>query len=343
MSLLAVQTDAAINSGNSGGPVLNKAGHCIGIAFQSLTGDTQSIGYVIPTSVVRHFLEDVVRNGRYTGFPSLNIGWQELDSSAALKRAYKLDPHQKGILVRSVAQETGEAKVLQVDDVILKIGGVEVGADGSVPFRHGERVDFKHLITQRFVGDVVNLDILRAGEQATVSVELQEFRHLIPPHNRERKPSYLLVGGLVFTACSDPYLVQRYGSLSNAPVRLMAKTFYGIKDRLDHQTVVLSNVLACSATMGYDSTPGIRDSAVKAFNGEAVWSLVGLAKAVRATKEPFLRFDMEAGSKVIIMDAEVARECTDQVGVRVMHVCIDGRMWFCMARVDDVAPGVRRS
>ncbi len=40
---------------------MNARGQCIGVAFQSLTGDTQSIGYVIPTSVVRHFMNDYTR------------------------------------------------------------------------------------------------------------------------------------------------------------------------------------------------------------------------------------------------------------------------------------------
>lgn len=309
----SVQTDSAINSGNSGGPVLDKRGHCIGIAFQSLTGDAQSVGYVIPTSVVRHFIDDVERNGRYTGFPALNISWQELDSSVALKRAYGLHPHQKGILVRYVAKESSESEALQVDDVIMKIGGVEVGADGSVPFRHGERVNFKYLITNHFVGDDVELDILRRGKEHSVKVKLSEFRHLIPPHLQERKASYLLVGGLVFTACNDPYLIQRYGGLSNSPVRLMAKTYFGIRERRDHESVVLSNILACSATMGYDSTPGIRDSTVISFNGEKVWSLLQLAKMVRECKEEFMRFDMESGNKVIIMETKSARNCTEQV------------------------------
>lgn len=58
-------------------------GRCVGIAFQSLTGDAQLIGYVIPACVVRHFLEDVARHGRYTGFPSLNIGERPLHAACA--------------------------------------------------------------------------------------------------------------------------------------------------------------------------------------------------------------------------------------------------------------------
>lgn len=63
-----VQIDAAINSGNSGGPAFNDKGNCVGIAFQSLKHeDAENIGYVIPTPVIMHFIQDYEKNGAYTG------------------------------------------------------------------------------------------------------------------------------------------------------------------------------------------------------------------------------------------------------------------------------------
>ncbi|MHC4297576.1 MAG: S1C family serine protease, partial [Planctomycetota bacterium] len=64
---LAIQTDAAINPGNSGGPVIQD-GKVVGVAFQGLTG-AENIGYMIPTTVIRHFLEDV-EDGKYDAFGS---------------------------------------------------------------------------------------------------------------------------------------------------------------------------------------------------------------------------------------------------------------------------------
>nr|ACN34848.1 unknown [Zea mays] len=59
IELLGLQIDAAINSGNSGGPAFNDRGKCVGIAFQSLKHeDAENIGYVIPTPVITHFIED---------------------------------------------------------------------------------------------------------------------------------------------------------------------------------------------------------------------------------------------------------------------------------------------
>ncbi|CAL9023850.1 unnamed protein product [Prunus brigantina] len=71
--LLGIQIDAAINPGNSGGPAFNDQGECIGVAFQRhffsvyRSEEAENIGYVIPATVVSHFLDDYEWNGKYTG------------------------------------------------------------------------------------------------------------------------------------------------------------------------------------------------------------------------------------------------------------------------------------
>ncbi len=55
----------------------------VGIAFQSYAGsDAENIGYVIPTPVINHFLDDYERNGTFTGFPALGVQWQRMESAA---------------------------------------------------------------------------------------------------------------------------------------------------------------------------------------------------------------------------------------------------------------------
>lgn len=79
--LLGIQIDAAINSGNSGGPSFNENGECVGIAFQSLKHeDAENIGYIIPTPVIEHFIRDYDVHGQYTGFPCLGVEWQKLEN-----------------------------------------------------------------------------------------------------------------------------------------------------------------------------------------------------------------------------------------------------------------------
>ena len=77
--LLGLQIDAAINSGNSGGPVTSSEGWYVGVGFQSLKhDDAENIGYVIPTPVISHFVRDYELNGKYTGFPALGCDFQKI-------------------------------------------------------------------------------------------------------------------------------------------------------------------------------------------------------------------------------------------------------------------------
>lgn len=123
--LLGIQIDAAINSGNSGGPAFNESGECIGIAFQSMagSGDAENIGYVIPSTIVNHFLTDFKANSRYTGFPALGICWQPMESPD-LRKSLGLATDEKGVLIRRVARAGAASGKLLGQDVILSVDGV---------------------------------------------------------------------------------------------------------------------------------------------------------------------------------------------------------------------------
>ncbi|PFH37793.1 hypothetical protein BESB_001350 [Besnoitia besnoiti] len=110
-SLLTVQIDAAINPGNSGGPAMVD-NRVVGVAFQGFS-QLQNMGFIVPYPVVRHFLNDLILHGRYTGFPALgmkiahmeNDGLREFKGLNAL-RASDL-PHgvtPTGVLVIEVDQ-----------------------------------------------------------------------------------------------------------------------------------------------------------------------------------------------------------------------------------------------
>lgn len=78
--------------------------------------------------------------------------------------------------------------------------------DFSVPFRHGERIGFSYLISQKYTGDNAAVRVLRNSVILNFDIKLVTHKRLIPAHNRGRPPSYYIIAGFVFTTVSVPYL-----------------------------------------------------------------------------------------------------------------------------------------
>ena len=190
--LLAIQLDAAINPGNSGGPAVQN-GKVVGLAFQNLA-NADNIGYVIPTPIVRRFLEDVAalaegnvaaneRRGaatekaeetsgggdgdggatfetRHAGFCALGVKCQATDNPA-LRAYFGMAPHETGVLVTHIAPLSPSRGVLRKDDVLLAIDGRKIANDGTVSFRGWERVAFDHLVSLKRPDEAVALTVRR--------------------------------------------------------------------------------------------------------------------------------------------------------------------------------------
>lgn len=88
----------------------------------------------------------------------------------------------------------------------------------------------------------------------SLDVKLSKPTSLVPSHISNRDPSYFMVAGLVFTPCSEPYLISEYGSDygTESPVKLLDRLYHSYPKSADEQVVVLSQVLASPATLGYE-------------------------------------------------------------------------------------------
>ncbi|KAL5123767.1 Protease Do-like 2, chloroplastic [Glycine soja] len=242
--LLGIQIDAAINPGNSGGPAFNDQGECIGVAFQVLRSEeAENIGYVIPTTVVSHFLTDYERNGRYTGFPCLGVLIQKLENPAL--RAWLKVQSNEGVLVRRVEPTSDANNVLKEGDVIVSFDDVRVGSEGTVPFRSNERIAFHFLISQKFAGDTAELGIIRAGTLMKTKVVLNSRVHLVPYHIDEGLPSYLIIAGLVFTPLSEPLIEEECED--SIGLKLLARARYSLA-KFKGEQIVLAN----EVNIGYE-------------------------------------------------------------------------------------------
>ncbi|XP_024032026.1 protease Do-like 2, chloroplastic isoform X2 [Morus notabilis] len=297
--LLGIQIDAAINPGNSGGPAFNDQGECIGVAFQVYRSEeAENIGYVIPTTVVSHFLNDYERNKKYTGFPCLGVLLQKLENPA-LRECLKVKSSE-GVLVRRIEPTSDVHNVLKKGDVIVSFDDVHVGCEGTVPFRSNERIAFRYLISQKFAGDIAELGIIRAGEFMKVKVVLNPRVHLVPYHIDGGQPSYLIIAGLVFTPLSEPLIEEECED--SIGLKLLAKARYSLARFKGEQIVILSQVLANEVNIGYED---MSNQQVLKLNGTRIKNIHHLAHLVDSCKDKYLAFEFE-DNYVAVLEREAA-------------------------------------
>ena len=153
-----LQTDAAINRGNSGGPLVNLAGEVIGVntAILSASGDNSGVGFAVPSNTAIRVYNQLVEHGRVTR-GALGISMQTEASSQALKALGAADG--KGVIVQQVRPEDGPA-----DRAGLQPGDVIVGFKGR---KIGEPADIYPLLSETAPGETVEVEYIRDGSKRT--------------------------------------------------------------------------------------------------------------------------------------------------------------------------------
>lgn len=161
------QTDAAINQGNSGGPLVNMNGEVIGINTAVAGDGAENIGFAIPINDVKGLIEGVIKTGKLER-PYLGVRYVSLNDDSAFelglstKRGAYVVPSSNGqpsIIKGSPADKAG----LQPKDIITKINGQEVD----------ERNSLTALIGKHNVGDEVTITYLRDGKEHEAKVTLE--------------------------------------------------------------------------------------------------------------------------------------------------------------------------
>jgi serine protease Do len=158
-----IQTDAAINMGNSGGPMFDLNGNVIGVnsALISPTGASVGIGLAIPAELAKPVIDALMKGQRpVRGY--LGVGLQPVDEDLAPSLGL---PKDSGEIIRTIVPDGPAAKAgLQQRDVIVKVNGQQVTPNETVSY----------LIANSPVGQRIPLEIVRNGKRATVYVTLQD-------------------------------------------------------------------------------------------------------------------------------------------------------------------------
>lgn len=163
-----IQTDAAINSGNSGGPLINENGQVIGINTAVASNGAQNIGFSIPINNVKGIIKGVLATGK---FERPYLGVYYISNNPAVAKQYNLS-QSSGAYIPTTTQNQNQSPIvsnspasiagLQGGDIIEAVDGVIVNQD----------VSLVSLIDQNQVGTTVTLTVLRGGNTITIPITI---------------------------------------------------------------------------------------------------------------------------------------------------------------------------
>jgi len=272
-SHLTIQIDAAINPGNSGGPVLQK-GKVVGVALQGFSGDVaQNVGYMIPTPVIRRFLEDI-KDGTYDRYMDLSLSMFNT-LNPAMRRGLGLPNDDRGVFVSSVASAGVCNGHVKPGDVILAIDSLPVASDGTVELE-GERVQMAEVAERKFRGDSIRLALWRNRAQTEVTVPLSHAWPFTMQSNQfDVLPTYVLYGGLLFQPLSRNLLSSV--QFQNPRLSYMFEAFVPRELYKDHPEVIVLSAILADPINTYLSE--FKDGVLEEVDGTPVRTLADVASA----------------------------------------------------------------
>jgi S1-C subfamily serine protease len=312
-NFLAIQIDAAINPGSSGGPALT-GGEIIGVVMQ-VKRDSENIGYIVPTPIINHFLKDL-EDGIYDGFPEDGIIIQTMENED-LKKMYGLKENESGILVTSVIPGSPSEGIIKPRDVIMSIDGHDIADDGTVEFRPDERTSNNYFVQQHQIGEQISLEILRNGKKKKVLVALTKPSgnlSLVAKPQYDTPPTYFIYSGLVFSPLSEDYLKVWANELEKYSPKDLIAYFTDRNLSVEGEEVInLINVLPHDVNNGYHS---MSDCIIVEVNGKKVHNLEELIQIVENDSGgKFIEFKTKK-NKYIVLDREKAVEAhADILGI----------------------------
>jgi serine protease Do len=154
-----LQTDASINEGNSGGPLVNSYGEVVGVTNAKVS-EGEGIGFAIPINDVKTVIEDLINNGFVAGRPVLGVGVVTVDQTTADQYGWPVGAYIRQVDKNSSAEKAG----LQVGDIITKMDGTDITSTEDV-------VKIKN---SHKVGDSITMTVYRNGGTLDVTIVLQE-------------------------------------------------------------------------------------------------------------------------------------------------------------------------
>jgi len=262
-----IQTDAALNRGNSGGPLLNLEGDVVGIntAIASTVGGYMGIGFAIPSNIAKNSMQQLIDKGSVTR-SYIGIALQQMNSELA--SAFGLNKPQGIVVAQVIKDSPAERSQIKVGDIILKYDDHPISTIGG----------FRTAIALMTPGNEVKLSLLRGGKPLEIAVTVAED----PSNNLEgrEKP---------FKASGEPFHEKSLGiSVENLTPQYVESLKLG-----DDKGVIVSSVTAGSMAQWAGLRKG---TLIMEVNQKKIENIEQFEKAVQSTdSKPLLLLIKDKG------------------------------------------------
>ncbi|WP_372368454.1 S1C family serine protease [Candidatus Uabimicrobium sp. HlEnr_7] len=302
--LLAVTVDAAINEGNSGGPVF-KEDKVIGIAFQTLKA-AENIGELVPSNLIHRFIKKS-QDVSIVKVPHLGIRTQNMENP--MLRSYKkLSSTDSGILLTTVQYGGSAWKTLMPEDVLVEIDGYKIANNGTIKYRDQYRTMYEVVMGDHFVDDEISLKVIRQGNYLDVNVVLKECAPLIPFWSYDNNPTYFIYGGLVFQKLCLDYIATWNKWWDKAPVEFLDLFYSGVRTEERQEVVILAQVLSDEVNVGYQN---ISNEVVAFVNDTRPKNMIDFVTIMTNAKDTITV--KTSGGRIIICDAKQVSQANKRI------------------------------
>ena len=162
-TMTLLQTDTAINKGNSGGGLFNAEGELIGIVNAKSSGTSvEGLGFAIPIDTAKGVIESLIANGYVTGRPQLGVSMVDITDEMS---AFQSGVSELGVYVAKVSDNSAAAEAgMQVKDRIISVNGTEISS----------AAELSKVIDNKKVGDTIKIIVERDHKQVTLNATLKE-------------------------------------------------------------------------------------------------------------------------------------------------------------------------